>query len=124
MGMGMGTTVVYGIMVHLTQACDDSNSKLVEVVAIADIDDEDLVGSSLLKIWKLKFGQKALLTFVQTLSTRFGQDFDVGCCCLVEVGKYNLGQNSEAVFAQNSKFKSKSILVKNSIKDTIYCQGQ
>ena len=100
MGTGMGTTVVYGIMVHLTQACDDSNSKLVEVVAIADIDDEDLVGSSLLKIWKLKFGQKALLTFVQTLSTRFGQDFDVGCCCLVEVARCNLGQNSEARFAQ------------------------
>ena len=38
---------------------DDSNSKLVEVVAIAVIDDEDLVGSSLLQIWKLKFGQKA-----------------------------------------------------------------
>ena len=106
MGMGMGTTVVYGIMVHLTQACDDSNSKLVEVVANAVIDDEDLVGSSLLQIWKLKFGQKALLTFVQTLSTRFGQDFDVGCCCLVEVANYNLGQNSEARFVQNSKFKA------------------
>merc|ERR1719318_1600206 len=97
-------------MVHLTQACDDPNSKLVEVVAISDID-EDLVGSSLLQIWKLKFGQKALLTFVQTLSTRFGQDFDDGCCCLVEVAKYNLGQNSEAGFAQNFKVKFKSRLV-------------
>ena len=108
MGTGMGTTVVYGIMLHFTQACDDSNSKLevVEVFAIADIDDEDLVGSSLLQIWKLKFGQKALLTFVQTLSTRFGQDFDVGCCCLVEVAKYNIGLNSEARFAQNSKLKA------------------
>ena len=41
----------------MTLACDDANSKLVEVVSIADVDDEGRVGNS--------------------LSTRFGQDFDV-----------------------------------------------
>ena len=60
----------------MTLACEDAYSKL-EVVTVAYVNDEDGVGNSLLQIWKLKFGQKALLTFVQTLSTRFGQDFDV-----------------------------------------------
>ena len=42
----------------MTPACKDANSKLVEVVTLADVDDEDRVGS-LLPIWKLRFGQKA-----------------------------------------------------------------
>ena len=49
--------------------------KLVEVVTVVDVDDEDCVGNSLLQILKLRFGQKAKLLFVQ--STRFGQDFEV-----------------------------------------------
>ena len=53
---------------------EDANSKLLEVVAVADVDDEDRVGNSLLQISKLRFGQKAKL-FVQ--SSRFGQDFEV-----------------------------------------------
>ena len=40
-------------------ACEDGNSNLVEVVTVADVDDEDHVGNSLLQIWKLKFGHKA-----------------------------------------------------------------
>jgi len=32
-------------------ACEDGNSKLVEVVTVANVDDEDLVGNSLLQIW-------------------------------------------------------------------------
>ena len=43
--------------------CEDANSKLVEVVTVADVDDEDRVGNSLLQIWKLKFGIKAKLLF-------------------------------------------------------------
>ena len=54
----------------MTLACEDANSKLFEVVTVADVDSEDHVGNSLLQIWKLRFG-----TFVQTLSTRFGEDF-------------------------------------------------
>ena len=38
-------------------ACEDANSKLVEVVTFADVDAEDRVGSSLLQIWRLRFGQ-------------------------------------------------------------------
>ena len=41
----------------------DANSKLVEVVTVADVDDEDRVGNSLLQIWKLRFGHKTKLLF-------------------------------------------------------------
>ena len=47
----------------MTLACEDVYSKLVEVVTIADVDDENRVGNSLLQIWKLRFGQKAKLLF-------------------------------------------------------------
>ena len=40
-------------------ACEDAKSKLVEVVSVADVDDEDRVDNSLLQIWKLRFGHKA-----------------------------------------------------------------
>ena len=42
----------------MTLACEDSNSKLVEVVTVADVDAEDRVGNNLLQISKLRFGQK------------------------------------------------------------------
>ena len=45
----------------MTLACEDANSKLVDVVTHDDVDDEDRVGNSLLQIWKLRFGQKAKL---------------------------------------------------------------
>ena len=45
----------------MTMACEDAKSKLVEVVSVADVDDEDRVGNSLLQIWKLTFGHKAEL---------------------------------------------------------------
>ena len=44
-------------------AFEDGNSNLVEVVTVADIDDEDRVGNSFLQIWKLRFGHKAKLLF-------------------------------------------------------------
>ena len=40
----------------MTLACEDANSKLVEVVTVADVDDEDHVSNSLLQIWELTFG--------------------------------------------------------------------
>ena len=43
----------------MTLACEDVDSKLVDVVIVADVDDEDRVGNSLLQIWKLMLGQKA-----------------------------------------------------------------
>ena len=33
----------------MTLACEDANSKLVEVVTVADVDSEDHVGNSLLQ---------------------------------------------------------------------------
>ena len=46
--------------IDVTLACEDANSKLFDVVTVAD---EDRVGNSLLQIWKLRFGQKAKLLF-------------------------------------------------------------
>ena len=34
----------------MTLACEDVNSKLVDVVTVADVDDEDRVGNSLLQM--------------------------------------------------------------------------
>ena len=47
----------------MTLAFEDANSKLVEVVTVANVSDEDRVGNSLLQIWKLRFGQKAYFLF-------------------------------------------------------------
>ena len=47
----------------MTLACEDANSKLVEVVILAHVGAEDHVGNSLLQIWELTFGPKAKLLF-------------------------------------------------------------
>ena len=44
-------------------ACEDGNSKLVEVVTVADVDAEKRVDDSLVQIWRLKFGQKVEFLF-------------------------------------------------------------
>ena len=40
-------------------AFDDANSKLVEVVTVADVDEEKRLDDTSMQIWKLKFGHKA-----------------------------------------------------------------
>ena len=50
-------------LIDVTLACEDANSKLAEVVTVADVDDEDRLGNSLLQISMLRFGQKAKLLF-------------------------------------------------------------
>ena len=45
--------------------CEDVNSKLEEVVTVADVDAEKCVDGSLVQIWKLKFGQ--LLSCLKSL---------------------------------------------------------
>ena len=50
-------------LIDVTLACEDANSKLVEVVTVAQVDAEDNVGDSLLQIWQLTFGPKAKLLF-------------------------------------------------------------
>ena len=47
----------------MTLACEDGNSKLVEVVPVDNIDDEDRVGNSLLHIWELRIVHEAKLLF-------------------------------------------------------------
>ena len=53
-------------------ACEDANSKHVEVVA--DVNAEKFVGDILVQIWKLKFGHKVIFLFI--LANRFGKDFE------------------------------------------------
>ena len=45
-------------LIDVTLACEDANSKLVDVVTVAD---EGRVGNNFLQIWKLRFRQKLLL---------------------------------------------------------------
>ena len=67
----------------MTLACEDPNSKLVEVVTVADVCDEDRVGNSLLQIWNLRFGHKDKLLFrllaqglVRILKMKLRRDFE------------------------------------------------
>ena len=54
----------------MTLACEDGNSKLVEVVTVVDVDDEKRVDNSLVQILKVNFGHEDKF-FVRTLRTRF-----------------------------------------------------
>ena len=49
---------------------EDGNSKLVEIVSVVDVDDDDekRVGNIFLQIWKLKLKK---VNFVQSSSTSF-----------------------------------------------------
>ena len=47
----------------MSLACADANSKLVDVVTVADVDAENHVGNNLLQIWELTFGPKTKLLF-------------------------------------------------------------
>ena len=61
-------------------ACEDANSKLIEIVA--DVDAEKCVEDSLVQIWKPRFGHKVKLLFslwaqglvLKILKLKFGQD--------------------------------------------------
>ena len=50
-------------LIDVALACEDANSKLVEVVTIAGVDAKDHVGNSFLQIRELAFGPKAKLLF-------------------------------------------------------------
>ena len=58
----------------MTLDSDDAYSKLVEVVTVADVCDEDRVGNSLLQIWKR--GLVIQLNFCLDFE-HIGQDFEV-----------------------------------------------
>ena len=38
-------------LIDVTLACEDTISKLVDIVTVANVDDEDCIGNSLLQIW-------------------------------------------------------------------------
>ena len=42
----------------MTLACEDDNSKLVEVVTVVEVGDERHVDNSLVQVWKINFGHK------------------------------------------------------------------
>ena len=59
--IALATLVTYALtnsclvnLIDVTLACQDANSKLVEVVTVADVDAEKRVDDILVKIWKLK----------------------------------------------------------------------
>ena len=69
-------------LIDVTLACEDTNSKLIEVVNVADVDDENRVGNSLLQIgsWGLVIKLNFCSDFEHKVWSRFS------CCwCLVEV---------------------------------------
>ena len=44
-------------------AFEDTNSKLVDIVTVTNVDDEDRVGNSLFQIWELRIFHEAKLLF-------------------------------------------------------------
>ena len=53
----------------MTLACEDANSKLVDVVTVADVDNEDRVGNSLVQF---DFEQKVWLVWSLVEMLMFG----------------------------------------------------
>ena len=92
----------------MTLACEeDVYSKLVEVVTVAHVDDDN----SLVQIWKVKFGHKAKFLstgfqgLVKILKLMLRQDFKMmfGHYFATDTYdmKFNLGRDCEAWFGQD-----------------------
>ena len=76
-------------LINVTLACEDTNSKLVDIDTVANVDDEDCIGNSLLQIWELRIVHKAKLLFrlwaqglVKILKLKFRQNLKL------EFGRY------------------------------------
>ena len=41
-------------LIDVTLACEDAKSKLVDIVTVANVDDEDHVGNSLMHTWEFR----------------------------------------------------------------------
>ena len=50
-------------LIDVTLACEDGNSKLVEVVTVVEVDDEKRVDNNLAQIWKVNLGRKVKFLF-------------------------------------------------------------
>ena len=63
----------------MTLACEDTNSKLVDIDTVANVDDEDCIGNSLLQIWELRIVHKAKLLFrlQHKVWSKMGQNFHI-----------------------------------------------
>ena len=64
--MSVTDSLTHSCLVNLivvTPACEDGNSKLVEVVTVVDVDDETRVDNSMVQIWKVKQGHKVKFVF-------------------------------------------------------------
>ena len=46
-------------LIEVTLVFEDANSILVELVTVADVDDEKRFDDNFMQFWKLKFGHKA-----------------------------------------------------------------
>ena len=62
-------------LIDVTLACEDGNSKLVEVVTVVEVDDEKRVDNSLVQIWKINFGHKVKF-YDQTSASKS----ETNCC--------------------------------------------
>ena len=62
-------------LIDVTLACEDANSKLVDIVSVAEVDAEDHVDNSLLQTWELTFRLRAQ-GLVKILKLEFVQHFD------------------------------------------------
>ena len=70
-------------LIDVTLACEDANSKLVEVVTVANVESGKCVRDSLVQISKLKFGYEIKFLsrlwaqgLVKILKLKFRRDFE------------------------------------------------
>ena len=75
----------------MTLACEVDNLKLVEVVTVAHVDDEDRVGKSSLQNWELSFGHKGKLFFRLWFEHKVWSRF--WSLCLVKILKMKFDQD-------------------------------
>ena len=76
----------------MTLASEDANSKIVDVVTVADnVDAEKRVDDKLVQIWKLKFGHKVKFLFRQ-MKFILVEILKLG---LVKILKFELSQNAD-----------------------------
>ena len=57
-------------------AFEDPNSKLVEIVSVADVDDDKCFDDSFMQIWKLKFGPHGIRICIKRKKIDYGKFFD------------------------------------------------
>ena len=103
-------------LIYVSLASEDANSKLVDVITVADVDTETHVNKSLVQIWKLKFGHKVKFLFrlwaqslVKMFKLKFRWDFEaevwsVFCCwCWKLKVEARFGQDFKLTFSRDTE---------------------